>query len=308
VNFIKDFNNKKKKMEFSFIFQILQFLVIIGIVLFVVGISIYFWIKNFKKVNKIVIKIICYIIKFLSASGVFIVFLIIFLSYLSEKKQDFFLNYLVNPKQFAYRQRILDKNDTMPKIKYVQSVDEIKDILNNRDFMEDLLRGLTQNDFPCVYSYHTINEKETINETLPHFMILNKKIDVFNDFTKNTLSFLKFFRIEESLISKFIVNKFGIDKIQGPLWFIFNANITGGSILQNEPVLKHSTLYNWNNYPDFLDYRLSVQIECVNAFFYKDKIYIEEAIFTFVGKLAFCIQDFLLDVERANSLKNNEII
>ena len=293
-----------KFSEFSQYFQIFFSVVVILIISFY---SIYLWSKNFKVINKKLFFIIFSVFRYFSCFSIIIIILFVsFAKVISNKQQEIFVDYLINPKNFAYRQRILDKNDTMPKIKYVESVDEIKEILFNRDFIEDLLRGLTQNNYPCVYSYHVISDKGNtplVNETLPHFMVLNKKFDVFNDFTKNTNPFLKFLNIEESFISKYIINKFGINELQGPFLFIFNANITGGSMFASEEILKHSTLYNWNNDPDFLNRRLTIQINCVNVYWYKNKMVIEEAILTFTGKLAYCIQDFLLDVQKFNQNK-----
>lgn len=285
--------------------EFFQGLIIITIFLIFLIYLIYLWIRNFKSVNKKI-----YLVSFLFCrcfscfTFLICISFILFAMIVPNDKQENFLNFLKTPKRFAYRQRILDKNDTMPAIKYVESAEEIKEILQDRDYMEDLLRGLTQNDYPCVYSYHVISDKkEIVNETLPHFMILNKKFDMFNDFTKNTKPLLKFFNIEESFISKYFVNKFGIDELQGPFLFIFNANVSGGSIFAREEILKHSTLYNWNNNPDFLNRRLLIQIDCINVYFYKDEMIIEEAVLQFTGKLAYCIQDFLLDVDKYNQNK-----
>lgn len=274
--------------------------IIISIITIILG---FFYYKYFSIVNKFLWALFKFLFKVFSCFSFlfFIVFWIFAFFFPKDLSNNFVSNgyrHLVSPKSFIFRTRILDENDTMPFIRDVESVEEIEEILRDTDLMEEMLRGLIQNKLPCVFSYNIETQKtDEEEEFYPNFMILNKKYEIMNKVGKNIKYFANILGINKSIWSKALINTIGMDSLQGPFYFIFNANISGGSLFAGEEVIRHSSLYKWDRDPEYLKFRLTIQIDCISVFFYKNQIIIEPTIMTFQGRLAFCIQDYLLSIE-----------
>ena len=273
---------------------------LICIIIIIIAITSYLYIKYFWIVNKYLF-LIFRIGSYLSVVIVIVFWILVMILPKNFGKSYIMTNYkyLYSPDRYLWRSRILDGNDTMPQVRNVKDSDEIKVILSDEAFIGEMLRGLIQNNLPCVFSYHVKkNDDGYKDEPVPNFIILNKKFDIVNNIGKNINFFTKILGIDKNIFGRFIINTIGINELQGPFYFIFNANISGGSLNPGEEVLKHSTLYKWEKNPDFLNFRLQIQITCISVLFYRNEIIIEPVILDFAGKLAFCVQDFLIRIEK----------
>lgn len=263
----------------------------------VVGIGGVLYYKNFRSINRKLCSLIFYG-SYFSLLFWGIVWLVFFFMPRDFGEGLFLDNYsyLMSPKSYSFRSRVLDDKDIMPLIKDVESIEEIDDILKNTELMEEMLRGLIQNKLPCVFSYN-IKDEDDVEDIMPNFMILNKQFDVVNNIGKNIEYFTNILGIRKSMFSRFLKNSYGKNSLQGPFYFIFNANVTGISLDDGKEVWRHSTLFKWDKDPEFLKFRQIIQIECVAVFLYDNRRIIKPAILTFEGRLAFCIQDYLIGIE-----------
>ncbi len=103
---------------------------------------------------------------------IFILLLIVFLPTPSDETISSHWHHLMKPSKTKYSLRVLDDGDEMPDIYCLNNKTAIKKVLQNKELITEMLKGLAVSRAPCVASYHFKKKNET---RMPHFLILNNR-------------------------------------------------------------------------------------------------------------------------------------
>lgn len=226
------------------------------------------------------------------------VFLLFFIIMFAPNPSDQYIyenyKYLIPRFDRAYRQRIIDDGDEMPDIYCVENKTSILKVLGDKELISEMINGLSLSRLPCVSSYHFTKINQTM---MPKFLLLRKRYNRLNWIGNSIRVVSNLLGIKDSYYIKLFSRIYGVDYHEGEYYYIFNPKRIGGSKKRESKIKRYTSLYRWKNTQETFLRRFSVQVDCVEAAFYKSNIHINPSILTFRGELAYCLQDFWLDIK-----------
>jgi hypothetical protein len=286
------------------------------IVVFSTAIPIYFYIQHFRKANLFLRRLLSGLVWYGSFASVLVVLssVVVFWFVSPEKQDELLMSYLTTRPSSKYRNRVLEgrNKDHFPKLRDVESEEEIMEILRDRELIGGMLKDLDGENV-CVFAHHVIErdhdwglEGEAENETMPRLIIMDKQFDFYNHFGRKVKSFMNFLRLDETFLAKYVINRWGLDRLHGPYYFLFDPQIVGGAVNATEQVRKITSVFKWGNSKDYKRFHLVVQVYGIGVFFYGGRMKVRPVFLTLVDKLAYCIQDFFRDIENYGSVVSSE--
>jgi len=210
-----------------------------------------------------------------------IIFILFLGYYLYPGYNNFEYDHLI--KRSLNRQwtpRILDNGDKMPEDIYcLENDDEIKNILLDKEFIDEMLITMENYNTPCISSFH-LKKRGEEEKPMPSFIILNNRFH--------------------------FPSKFDVSYYPEKYHYIFNPKKIGSTVNKNAVVRTRTSLCKWpKETPLNKAYRNYIeQINCKMGIVYNNEMYIMKMDLLYTGELAYCLQDFWNESTNTNSICN----